>query len=100
MKNATPRNSASPPSHANNFTPMNCSQLMAGSTLRGGAGAGLGGGAVCAKTGGGTTTGGGCGGMMVGFGVGSGTGGTIFGCGYGAGVGGAGAFTGAIPGVD
>src|SRR5437773_6990496 len=30
-KNATPRKSASPPSHANNLAPMNCSQLIAGS---------------------------------------------------------------------
>ena len=43
MKNATPRNSARPPTHANSFTPMNCSQLMAGAGLRGGeATAGLG----------------------------------------------------------
>src|SRR5438552_1434142 len=30
-KNATPRNSASPPIHANSFAPINCSQLIAGS---------------------------------------------------------------------
>src|SRR5271169_3366773 len=29
-KNARPRNSANPPIHANNFTPMNCSQLIDG----------------------------------------------------------------------
>src|SRR5207244_10691279 len=40
-KNATPRNSASPPIHAKSFAPMNCSQLIAG---RGGFGGGTGGG--------------------------------------------------------
>src|SRR5271156_4361776 len=35
-KNATPRNSASPPIHAKPFTPMNCSQLIFGAGERGG----------------------------------------------------------------
>jgi hypothetical protein len=64
---------------------MNCSQLMAGSVLRGLAEAGFGGGVVWAKTGGGATTGGGIGGMMIGFCVGSGAGGIILGCAAGAG---------------
>src|SRR5258708_36782293 len=34
-KNATPRNSASPPSHAKPFTPMNCSQLIFAADGRG-----------------------------------------------------------------
>ncbi len=52
MKNATPRNSASPPSHAKSFTPMNCSQSMESSQP------GLGGGGTYtgAVTGGGTGT--------------------------------------------
>ena len=33
MKKATPRNNARPPIHANIFTPMNCSQLMAGAVF-------------------------------------------------------------------
>src|ERR1017187_106762 len=39
-KNARPRNSANPPIHANNFTPMNCSQLMDGKLTFGGETAG------------------------------------------------------------
>jgi hypothetical protein len=98
MKNATPRNSASPPSHANSFTPMNCSQLMAGSILRGGAGDNCSG-VAWAKTGGGTATGG-IGGMMTGFGVSNRAGGVIPDCGTGAGDGGAGAVTGSDLGLD
>ena len=41
-KNATPRKSAKPPIQAKPFTPMNCSQLMAGLALNGGVGAGSG----------------------------------------------------------
>src|ERR1041384_123785 len=76
-KNATPRNSASPPIHANNFTPMNCSQSIAGnnfsgsaSSTRGGGrtgyGGGFGGGGAVTETGGGTTTGAGFGGSAAG----------------------------------
>src|ERR1017187_2731915 len=39
-KNARPRNSANPPIHANNFTPMNCSQLIDGRVTGTGRGAG------------------------------------------------------------
>src|ERR1039458_8639064 len=35
-KNARPRNNARPPIHANNFTPMNCSQLIDGKVTFGG----------------------------------------------------------------
>src|SRR5438270_899835 len=38
MKNATPRNSAKPPTQAKPLTPMNCSQLMAGSGFGNGGG--------------------------------------------------------------
>src|ERR1017187_473879 len=44
-KTARPRNSANPPIHANNFTPMNCSQLIDGRVTGTGRGAG------CALTG-------------------------------------------------
>ena len=43
MKNATPRNNASPPTHAKSFAPMNCSQFTTGPGGR--AGDGTGGGA-------------------------------------------------------
>src|ERR1017187_3179720 len=42
-KNATPRNSARPPSQAKSFAPMNCSQLIAGRTGAGVPPAGMGG---------------------------------------------------------
>src|SRR5450432_2807356 len=90
-KNATPRNSASPPSHAKPFTPMNCSQLIAGAGLGGGVGAGLGsGGGVDATKIGGVVAVGGRGGEIaatkVAAGVGgtAGTGVTIFVCVAGA----------------
>ena len=100
MKNATPRNSASPPSHANSFTPMNCSQLMAGSILRGGAGDNCGGSAAWAKTGGGAAPAWRTGGIVTGFGISSGAGGIIPGCMTGAGGVGAGAVTGSDLGLD
>src|ERR1035441_1196392 len=89
-KNATPRNSAKPPTHANIFTPMNCSQLMAGLGLGNGTGAGRGG-TGAPKTGGGVATDGrndemrGCG-VTTGCGGATGGGGKIFGCGAGAGA--------------
>src|ERR1700722_13208263 len=39
-KNTTPRNSASPPTHAKPFTPTNCSQLIFGVAVGGGLKAG------------------------------------------------------------
>ncbi len=52
-KKATARNAASPPIQASSFTPMNCSQLMAGTSLRAGSGAGIRFGSILGKGGGG-----------------------------------------------
>ena len=41
-KKATARNAANPPTQASSFTPMNCSQLMAGTRVRAGWSAGVG----------------------------------------------------------
>src|SRR6185312_15333180 len=59
-KNITPRNNARPPTHANNFTPMNCSQLMLGAGAGARAGWGIsasGGGAISWKAGSGSSAG-------------------------------------------
>src|ERR1700675_3168839 len=59
-KNTTPRNSASPPTHAKPFTPTNCSQLIFGVALGGGpkaVGDVVVGGRVGGKAGGGVTIG-------------------------------------------
>ena len=100
MKNATPRNSASPPSHAKQFHAHELFPVDGRFGFARLAGAGFGGGAVWANTGGGATTGGGTGGMMIGFCVGSGAGGIILGCAAGAGGVGADAVNGSDFGVD
>ena len=83
-KNATPRNSASPPTHAKPFTPMNCSQLMGGLVLMRWnwrrflrLGVANTGGGVAAGGRGGVTTG--CG-VMTGFGGATGAGAITSGC--------------------
>src|ERR1700720_1122767 len=54
-KNTTPRNSASPPTHAKPFTPTNCSQLIFGAGAAGGSKTG--GEVIAAGRGGEETTG-------------------------------------------
>lgn len=77
-KNTTPRNSASPPTHAKPFTPTNCSQSIFATSGRGGSEKG------------GDSVVGGCGDEMTGWGAATGLGGvtgagvTIFGCDGGA----------------
>src|ERR1700722_14258261 len=70
-KNTTPRNSASPPIHANPFTPTNCSQSIFGTSGRDGSWTALG----VGGRGGGTTDSR----VTIGVGGATGAGATIFG---------------------
>src|ERR1043166_3400161 len=83
IKKATPRKSARPPTHANIFTPMNCSQFMLGTVSRGGSLTGGSFGSIGMADGMG-------GGVAVGWGAVVRTGADALSKGVGAGVGGSG----------
>jgi len=69
-KKATARNAASPPIQARSLTPMNCSQLMAGTSLRAGSNAGCDTGSMAGKGGSGET-------VLAATGTGGGAGETV-----------------------